>query len=139
MIKSRWLSISFLAIAVGCLVAALRGRDWLYKEWAVQILHGATIGLILAMIFSRIRGDARWQRSLAITILILATLVQFYLLFSERRGSATNTRWSPKGPHVSELGPEIPRLGEAGVLFRHNKQMALRQERQQLSDRIKEL
>src|SRR5437868_4488742 len=101
MIKSRWLSISFLAVAVACLGASLRGRDWLYKEWAIKLLHGATLSLILAMVLSRFRGEYRWQRGIAITILVLAALVQCYLLFSERPGSASNVKWSAKGPHVT--------------------------------------
>src|SRR5258705_3634657 len=121
MTKSRWLSITFLAIAVACLGASLRGRDWLYKEWAIKLLHGATLGLILAMIFSRFRGEYRWQRAIAIAILMLAALVQFYLLFTERPGSASNVKWSPKGAHVADLGPDIPRLGEAGILLEHDK------------------
>src|SRR6266850_4241646 len=139
MTKSRWLSISFLAIAVACLGASLRGRDWLYKEWAIQLLHGATLGLILAMACSRIRGDHRWQRAFTITILLLAAGVQFYLLFTERPGSASNVKWSPKGPHVTDLGPGIPRLGEAGILFQHEKRLALENEKKELAQRIEQL
>lgn len=139
MIKSRWLSISFLAIAVACLGASLRGRDWLYKEWAIQLLHGATLGLILAMVFSRLRGDRGWQRGLTVTILILAALVQFYLLFTERPGSASNVKWLPKGAHVADLGPDIPRLGEAGVLFQRDKQVALRHEQEELGQQVEQL
>src|SRR6476646_2963790 len=117
MIKSRWLSISFLAIAVASLGASLRGADWLYKEWAIGLLHIVTTALILAMIFSRIASPLPLKRALSIIILILAASAQFYLLFTERPGSASNVKWSPKGPHVSELGPDIPRLGEGGVLF----------------------
>jgi hypothetical protein len=139
MIKSRWLSISFLAVAVACLGAALRGRDWLYKEWAIGLLHGATLGLILAMFLARFRGEHRWQRGVTIAILVLAALVQFYLLFSERPGSASNVKWSVKGPHVSDLGPDIPRLGEEGVLFQREKQVALRQEQKELRERVEQL
>jgi len=139
MTKSRWLSISFLAIAVACLGAALRGRDWLYKEWAIQLLHGATLGLILAMACSRIHGDHRWQRAFTITILLLAAGVQFYLLFTERPGSASNVKWSPKGPHVTDLGPGIPRLGEGGILFQHEKRLALENEKKELAQRIEQL
>src|SRR5438445_815344 len=139
MIKSRWLSISFLAIAVACLGASLRGRDWLYKEWAIQLLHGATGGLIVAMACSRIRGNHRWQRAFTVIILLLAVAVQFYLLFTERPGSASNVKWSPKGPHVTDLGPDIPRLGEGGILFQSEKRMALTQEQQELHQRIKQL
>src|SRR5262245_4265819 len=138
MIKSRWLSIVFLAIAVACLGASLRGRDWLYKEWAILLLHGATLGLILAMIFSRIRGEQRWQRALVISMLLLACLAQFYLLFTERPGSASNVKWSPKGAHVTDLGPDIPRLGEGGALFQHERQLALREEQKELRQRVDE-
>lgn len=139
MIKSRWLSISFLAIAVACLGASLRGRDWLYKEWAILLLHGATLGLLLAMIFSRIQGPRRWQRALAISLLLLACLAQFYLLFTERPGSASNVKWSAKGPHVTDLGPDIPRLGEAGALFQQERQLALQDEQKELHQRVDEL
>jgi hypothetical protein len=139
MIKSRWLSICFLAAAVACLGASLRGRDWLYKEWAIKLLLAATIALIVAMICSRMRGDHRWQRGAAISILLLATLFQSYLLFTERPGSASNVKWSPKGPHVTDLGPDIPRLGEGGVLFQSQKRQALMQEQQELRKRIEQL
>src|SRR4051812_11646477 len=139
MSKSRWLSISFLAVAVACLGASLRGRDWLYKEWAILLLHGATIGLVVAMILSRVRGERNWQKGIAIAILLLAVLVQFYLLFTERPGSASNVKWSAKGAHVSELGPDIPRLGEGGVLFQHEKQAALREEQKELRARVEQL
>ncbi|HEV8607443.1 MAG TPA: hypothetical protein VGQ99_19060 [Tepidisphaeraceae bacterium] len=139
MIKSRWPSISFFAIAVAFLGASLRGRDWLYKEWAIQLLHGATLGIILAIACSRIVDRSTWQRALTITILCLAAGTQFYLLFTERPASATNVKWSPKGPHVPDLGPDIPRLGEAGILFKSDKRLALQKEQQGLRQRIEQL
>src|SRR5947207_6507665 len=139
MIKSRWLSISLLAIAVACLGASLRGADWLYKEWAIGLLHIVTAALFLAMIFSRIASPLPRKRAISIVILILAASAQFYLLFTERPGSASNVKWSAKGPHVSESGPDIPRLGEGGVLFERHWQVALRQEQDQLRQRIEEL
>src|SRR3954468_12693970 len=103
MTKSHWLSISFLAIAAAALGASLRGADWLYKEWAIGLLHIVSTGLLLAMIFSRIASPVPLKRALSITILILAASAQFYLLFTERPASASNVKWSPKGPHVAEL------------------------------------
>ncbi len=137
--QSHWLSISFLAIAVAFLGASLRGRDWLYKEWAITLLNYATISLILAMICSRIVGRQTWQRGLMITVLLLATSTQFYLLFTERPASATNVKWSPKGPHVPDLGPDIPRLGEAGILFQSDNRLALQNEQQTLRQHIEQL
>src|SRR6476646_899107 len=139
MIKSRWLSISFLAIAVAALGASLRGADWLYKEWAIGLLHIVTTALFLAMIVSRIGSTRPFKQTLSIIILILAASAQFYLLFSERPGSASNVKWSAKGPHVSETGPDIPKLGEGGVLFQRHRQQALRQEQEQLRKHIDEL
>jgi hypothetical protein len=139
MTKPRWLSISFLAIAAAALGASLRGADWLYKEWAIGLLHVVTTALFLAMIFSRVGTPRPLHHTLCILILILAASGQFYLLFIERPGSASNTEWSPKGPHVSETGPGIPPLGEGGLLFQHRKQIAVRQEQDQLRKRIEEL
>src|SRR2546421_8149757 len=139
MIKSRWLSITLLAIAVACLGASLRGADWLYKEWAIGLLHIVTAALFLAMIFCRIASSLPRKRAISIIILILAASAQFYLLFTERPGSASNVKWSAKGPHVSESGPDIPRLGEGGVLFQHEKRLALQNEQKELRQRIAEL
>src|SRR5258706_2655055 len=57
------------------------------------------------------------------------------------RGKAGESmiKWSAKGAHVSESGPDIPRLGVAGVLFERHWQIALRQEQDQLRRRIEEL
>src|SRR2546421_199281 len=139
MIKSRWLSITLLAIAVACLGASLRGADWLYKEWAIGLLHIVTAALFLAMIFSRIASPLPRKRAISIVILILAASAQFYLLFTERPGSASKVKWSAKGPDVSGAGPDIPRLGEGGVLCERHWQVALRQEQDQLRQRIDEL
>jgi len=48
-------------------------------------------------------------------------------------------KWSPKGPHVTDLGPGIPRLGEAGILFQHEKRLALENEKKELAQRIEQL
>jgi hypothetical protein len=64
--------------------------------------------------------------------------VQFYLLFTERPGSASNVKWSPKGPHLTDLGPDIPRLGEGGALFQHERQLALREEQKELRQQVEQ-
>jgi hypothetical protein len=132
-------SICLLVVAVVCLGASLRGKEWLYTEGSLKGLLGAAVALMGAMGCAKIAGDKSWQHAVVIGVLGAAVLGQGVLLFMERPGSGSNVAWRPKGEHVSDLGPDAPRLGEAGMLFQREKLAELEREQNILGDRQGEL
>jgi len=134
--KRHWLSISLLAIAAVFLGVSLRGKEWLYREWAVVTLLVATIALLGAMICASVEDNERMGR-IAIWVLGLAVGFQFVMLILERPGSGSNVPWGPKGQIFTEQGPQYPPpLGEPGVLFQWGKRAELEREQQRLQPRL---
>src|SRR5437762_3028643 len=96
-----WLSQLLLAVAVVLLGVSLRGKEWLYREWAVVTLLGATIAVPGAMFFAKYSRNERGGKS-ALWILGLAIVFQLVMLILERPGSGSNVPWGPKGQIVTE-------------------------------------
>src|SRR5215212_1533684 len=90
---SHGVSVCLLAMAVVLLGVSLRGKEWLYREWAVVTLLGATVMLVGAMVFAKYFLVGPAAANIVVWVLGVAVGFQFVMLILERPGSGSNVPW----------------------------------------------